>query len=100
MVFGIWAYQTHMYTTGKLLFQKNSPLFTISDDIVSIPCLDDLCQFSLKVLIAVSLKKVFQMYCFLMSYKYFLCSMQERAVKQFITKYFSSMFGFTCVGQV
>ena len=83
-----FAYQPHMYTAGKLLFQKNSSLFAILDDIASIYCLNDMCQFSVKFPNCCLLEESISNLSLLMSYNCFLCPMKERAVKQFRTKYF------------
>lgn len=53
-----------MYTMGKLLFKKNNPLFTSLDDIIPIYYLNDFYPFYFKILITVTLKKVFQIYNF------------------------------------
>lgn len=95
-VYMTFAYQPHMYTAGKLLFQKNSSLFAILDDIASLPCLNDVCQFLLKFPNCSLLEESISNLSLLMSYNYFLCPMKERAVKQFRTKYFIFIWVHLC----
>ena len=58
------------------------------DDIASIYCLNDMCQFSVKFPNCCLLEESISNLSLLMSYNCFLCPMKERAVKQFRTKYF------------